>query len=313
METNESPQPIKINEPTNSFWNNDNNDIDLNTPNEDIDEYYLDEPPNIHVDSIPNISNSSEHVATIIEHQLSSPIICKCCNKDFNNLTTYYDHKLKNNPCLRAIQNCEICDVDHEDNNNNKTRAHISNHLLRQKYFCKHCNQYENASMIEQYNHLMEMYGVKPNICIKCRNTFTNRQQLWNHIRMKHKQLSKFITKKESCEPIIKRKRIDTTTSTNVQPSIMKNSLNATTTNSDVIGQSILISYSCSECKITFNCESEMVAHRINVHKKKFRCKKCGIVTTNIMDHISQHRQCFICKIAFNSAIELNEHELKKH
>lgn len=71
--------------------------------------------------------------------------------------------------------------------------------------------------------------------------------------------------------------------------------------------------FRCKKCDFYFINESELIQHRGKVHKKKFRCKTCGIETEDILRHIMQHRYCCICKTNFDTAMEFTVHNSKVH
>lgn len=69
----------------------------------------------------------------------------------------------------------------------------------------------------------------------------------------------------------------------------------------------------CKDCNIYFKNEIQLIDHRTKTHKKTFRCKMCGIHTDKIMEHILQHRYCFVCKTKFETAAALTLHRQKVH
>lgn len=427
----------------------------------------------------------------------------------FDHNTAFFEHKLSTIECMLMQRDCNIC-CETLDGDKNDIKMHVANHLLPRTYYCKYCQRDENASVIQQYEHLYHLLGEHFYLCAICGESFEDSNELWTHIPTIHpnaegisKQnlvdIKPFRTVRESkkitnplstnrlmcdlcgsfvssismhmeshsferpfvcnncgnsfrtqrclikheqshktngfdCEYCGKRflwtksftshmlkyhptnsdekfpcqycrfkfdhqqvrdvheklhrtfqcnlchqefkiykklhlhlkidhpetlasntvKTFPITHRCNVcdkifhskdeidmhmnshtnenkiqhdtvdieQPASSAKIINFTIATDAIANPSTLnvkhlilkpIKFMCKSCNTTFKNESSMVQHKIEVHKKKFRCVTCGFLTDNILIHMRDHRYCFLCKIDFGSVVGLKEHQKIKH
>lgn len=392
--------------------------------------------------------------------------------------TAFFQHKLQNIDCMLSDRKCNICRQTIDSTYTHEVKMHFANHLLIREYYCEHCKRPEKASIIEQYEHLLDTLGDTFQICAICGETLDDINDVWQHINDKHPKVDgigrqnlvdirpfmacseprntsklvlchvcgtiiasrylrkhlldhsigklllcnicsesfeskvnldqhklkhreckccgkmcktlqafkehmakihpthecdvckvKFKDYNDLCLHVQTEHSVDesdgeSTKATNPIETLAvvhrcekcnvyfatKQALDAHSNNhidnepveletfatdvdelqsvdsnvytdnrnpvSSLKRKIILlkpIKFQCKQCMKSFKNESSFVQHKIEVHRKKFRCATCGLLTDNIIVHMRDHRVCFLCKIDFGSVAALKEHRRVQH
>lgn len=101
-------------------------------------------------------------------------------------IPAFFQHKLQNLDCMLSERHCNICRQTIDSFYTHEVKMHVANHLLPREYYCTHCDRLEKASIIEQYEHLLDVLGDTFQICAMCGETMNEIDDVWQHINDHH-------------------------------------------------------------------------------------------------------------------------------
>lgn len=151
----------------------------------DDDDDYEDSDDSSDEDYFQNEDDKKSVPLKLESQKLDTPLVCSSCDQGFDHNTAFFEHKLATIECMLAQRDCNIC-CQIIDGDRNDVKMHVANHLLPRTYYCKYCERDENASVIQQYEHLYHMLGEHFFICALCGESFEENDDLWRHIPSIH-------------------------------------------------------------------------------------------------------------------------------
>lgn len=253
-------------------------------------------------------------------------IICELCNKKFYWIETFHSHMFMCHPTDAPYTlQCRYCPSTFQHTQD--LRVHEQIH---EAYDCEHCDRsfdridklaaHHNETHPElEFDEPSEPYEFIPmDTVVDDDETVQDNVAEYSSAGNSIGQGSTLVTGDDDESNVtlsqIQRpsetvKVTDTQSPTKRQPQKRSNKTNKkqmTTPNTELL-------FRCKKCNFYFITESELIQHRGKVHKKKFRCKTCGIETEDILRHIAKHRYCTFCKTNFDTAIEFTIHNSEVH